>query len=90
MRFITLFAPLALAIHAPAQVLTAGNTLSGSGAGVAPAVAFDSQGNVFVAGTTTSPDFPIVNGLISHVPDGGQMSSCFPAVVVAQQVVFFR
>jgi uncharacterized protein (TIGR03437 family) len=69
MRFITLFALLAVAIHAPAQVLTASKILSGSGTDVSSAVAFDSQGNVFIAGATTSPDFPIVNGLISRVPD---------------------
>src|SRR5215469_16104064 len=69
MRFIAPFALLAFAIHAPAQVLTASKILSGSGTDIASAVAFDSEGNVFVAGTTTSPDFPIVNGLISRVPD---------------------
>jgi photosystem II stability/assembly factor-like uncharacterized protein len=69
MRFRTLFALLAFTIYAQAHVLTASKILSGSGTDVASAVAVDSQGNVFVAGTTTSPDFPIVNGLISGVPD---------------------
>jgi uncharacterized protein (TIGR03437 family) len=75
MRFSTLFCLIAWAVHAPAQVLTASKILNGSGTDVASAVAVDSQGNVFVAGTTTSPDFPIVNGIITRVPDTALRSS---------------
>lgn len=69
MRHLTLYLLLALASYAPAQVLTASRILSGSGTDIASAVAVDSQGNVFVAGTTTSPDFPILNGIVASVSD---------------------
>jgi uncharacterized protein (TIGR03437 family) len=68
LRPYALFALCALAARAPAQVITASKILSGSGVDVATVVALDSQGNVFIAGTTTSSDFPIVNGLASSLP----------------------
>jgi uncharacterized protein (TIGR03437 family) len=58
-----------LAAPAYAQVLSASKILRGSGTDIARAIAVDPQGNVFVAGTTTSPDFPIVNGIMPHFPD---------------------
>jgi hypothetical protein len=88
-----LFLLLSLAACAPAQVLTTSKLLSGSGQDAASAVALDAQGNVFVAGSTTSGDFPIVNGLISKIPDAGlrlstdgrtfQPSTLTPATVLA-------
>jgi photosystem II stability/assembly factor-like uncharacterized protein len=75
MRTLTIVALLALASPAQPQVLTASKILAGSGTDEASAAAVDSQGNVFVAGTTTSPDFPAVNGLIPHLPDSALRTS---------------
>ncbi len=70
MRFLSPFIVVALAANAPAQVLTATKLLSGSATDAATAVAASiPQGNVFLAGTTTSPDFPIVNGLVPRIPE---------------------
>ena len=40
----------------------------GSGSDFAEALALDSGGNVWVVGTTYSPDFPLVNPVISQIP----------------------
>src|SRR5579872_2420526 len=66
MRF---FISILLAASAQAQVLTAAKILGGTGNDIGTAVALDSQGNVFVAGATTSADFPLVNSLFSKIPD---------------------
>lgn len=65
----TLFSLFLTALVSHAQVLTASKILAGSGTDLTSAVASDSQGNVFLAGTTTSPDFPLVNALYSGLPE---------------------
>jgi len=55
-------------------------TIGGSAVDVGRAVATDSAGNVYIAGTTTSPDFPVVNAyqkriggaLVRASTDGGK------------------
>lgn len=44
--------------------------LGGSGSESAGGIAVDQNGNVYVAGSTTSPDFPVVNGFQAQL--GGQ------------------
>jgi uncharacterized protein (TIGR03437 family) len=50
------------------------NSFAGKGADQALAVAVDPSGNIYVAGTTTSPDFPISNAL---QPQPGQFGTGF-------------
>jgi uncharacterized protein (TIGR03437 family) len=67
MRIFTFVAFFVLTAPLPAQILAANKILSGNGVDVASAIAADVQGDVFVAGTTTSIDFPVVNGLAGAV-----------------------
>jgi len=59
-----------------AKLSPAGNTLvfstywGGSGADSANAVALDPQGNIYVAGETTSADFPVLSGLQPQIGGG--------------------
>src|SRR5579872_4905473 len=66
MRF---FISILLAASAHAQVLTAAKIPGGTGNDIGTAIAVDSQGNIFIAGTTTSADFPLVNSLFSKIQD---------------------
>ena len=61
------------------------STLTGKGNDVATGLALDAAGNIYVAGSTSSPDFPIRNPLQStpgqgfiakFTPDGGQVLYC--------------
>src|ERR1035441_9316957 len=60
--------PLAVALWAIAPVFAAGPgwaaILGGTGQDYAAAVATDHQGNVYVAGLTYSPDFPVTAGAL--------------------------
>ncbi len=49
-------------------VMTYGTLLGGSLGEAAAGVAIDAQGNLYVVGTTSSPNFPVVNALISTLP----------------------
>ena len=70
------------------------STLTGKGNDVAAGLALDAAGNIYVAGSTSSPDFPLRNPLQStpgqgfiakFTPDGGQVLYCtyFPAPIAA-------
>lgn len=92
MRFLFSFTLLALISHAPAQVLTSSKLLSGSGQDAASLVAVDSSGRVFIAGTTTSGDFPIVNGVVPRIPESSLRISTdektFNGVAIAPSQVY--
>jgi len=72
MRKLWFVVPLLLcgAILARGQVLAGRHILAGSGIDTPIAVATDSQGFVYVAGNTTSEDFPISNALEAQPPQG--------------------
>jgi hypothetical protein len=72
MRKLWLVFPLLLsgAILAHGQTLVGQQVLAGSGNNQPTAVATDSQGFVYVAGITTSGDFPISHALESQLPQG--------------------
>jgi uncharacterized protein (TIGR03437 family) len=50
-----------------AQTLLNARTLSGSGSDTPAAIATDSQGNVYLTGSTNSPDFPLTHGLFAQL-----------------------
>lgn len=50
--------------------ILASTLLGGNGKDVADVIAVDSNGNVYVAGRTFSPDFPFISSL--HTPSGGK------------------
>ena len=52
-----------------AQTLLNTRNLSGSAADTPTAIAADSQGNVYLAGATTSPDFPLTQALFQQLPE---------------------
>ncbi len=52
-----------------AQTVTHSVTLGGSGTSTAAAIATDSKGNVYAAGSTTSSDFPLAHALVSQLPE---------------------
>jgi hypothetical protein len=59
-------------LHAlPAQTLLNTHTLASSGDDIPAAIATDPQGNVYLAGTTNSPDFPTKNALYPPPPRAG-------------------
>ncbi|MBS1853856.1 MAG: SBBP repeat-containing protein [Acidobacteria bacterium] len=58
-----------LAAAAAGQTLTGSVILRGSGDDRPAAIATDLAGNVFVAGTTTSQDFPLTNALLPRLPE---------------------
>ncbi len=64
----------------PAGPLAASTYLGGSGSDVAAGVALDGAGNVYLAGTTSSSDFPAVDPLPYHCAAAG----CLPDAFVAQ------
>ena len=53
----------------PAQTLLHTRSLSGSATDTPTAIATDSQGNVYIAGATTSPDFPLTQALFARLPE---------------------
>ncbi len=57
---------LAAPLHA--QTLLSTRTLSSSANATPTAIATDAQGNVYVAGSTTSPDFPVDSGIFAPIP----------------------
>lgn len=68
---------------------SAGNTvwatlLGGSGADSGQSVAVDAKGNVYLAGTTTSADFPLLNPIQPHLGNGiGDRADAFVAEIGA-------
>ncbi len=52
-----------------AQTLLNTRNLSGTASENPTAIATDSQGNVYLAGSTTSPDFPVTNALFTKLPE---------------------
>ncbi len=52
-----------------AQTVSTSTTVYGSGDDSAGAIAADSHGNVYVAGSTNSPDFPVSRALFSQLPE---------------------
>ena len=58
---------LPVVLHA--QLLLNTRSLSGEGADNPTAIATDAQGNVYVAGTTNSPDFPLSHALVAQFPE---------------------
>jgi uncharacterized protein (TIGR03437 family) len=52
-----------------AQTLLNTRNLSGSANDTPTAIATDSQGNVYIAGATTSPDFPLTQALFAQLPE---------------------
>jgi uncharacterized protein (TIGR03437 family) len=52
-----------------AQSVTHSVTLAGSGTTTASAIATDSKGSVYAAGSTTSSDFPLAHALVSQLPE---------------------
>jgi uncharacterized protein (TIGR03437 family) len=72
MRKLWFIFPLLLSGTIPArgQTVVGRQVLAGSGTDVATVVATDSQGFVYVAGYTTSIDFPVKNALESQPPQG--------------------
>ena len=52
-----------------AQTLVNTRSLSGSATDTPTAIATDSQGNVYIAGSTTSPDFPLTQALFTQLPE---------------------
>src|SRR5271157_5318227 len=52
-----------------AQTLLGTRILSGSATDTPTAIATDSQGNVYIAGATTSPDFPLTQALFQRLPE---------------------
>src|ERR1700730_12327155 len=52
-----------------AQTLVNTRNLSGAANDTPSAIATDSQGNVYVAGATTSPDFPLTQALFPRLPE---------------------
>ena len=72
-------------------------TITGKGNDVAAGLALDAAGNIYVAGSTSSPDFPLRNPLqatpgqgfiAKFTPDGGQVlySTYFPGPIAALAV----
>lgn len=72
-------------------------TITGKGNDVAAGLALDGAGNIYMAGSTSSPDFPLRNPLqatpgegflAKFTPDGGQVlySTYFPAPISALAV----
>lgn len=55
----------------PAGNLVFRKTLGGKGSDAASAIALDAEGNIYVAGSTTSPDFPLSRALQTMVSAGG-------------------
>jgi uncharacterized protein (TIGR03437 family) len=69
-------------------------TIGGSAADVGRAVATDAAGNVYIAGTTTSPDFPVVNayqkrigGVLARASTDGGKTWTLPAIPEAVYAV---
>ena len=60
---------LMAAMAGSAQTLIGTRTFGGSGSDVPSAVASDAEGNIYIAGSTTSPDFPVTKGLYSQLPE---------------------
>jgi uncharacterized protein (TIGR03437 family) len=52
-----------------AQTLLNTRNLSGSATDTPTAIATDFQGNVYIAGATTSPDFPLTQALFARLPE---------------------
>jgi uncharacterized protein (TIGR03437 family) len=71
--------------YAPAQQWV--TSLAGSGTTTATAVAADSQGNLYIAGNTTSLDFPTVAAAQSH-PGGSTVVRVDPASGTSQNIYF--
>jgi uncharacterized protein (TIGR03437 family) len=61
---------LSSAILARSQVVAARQILAGGGNDVPTAIATDNRGFVYVAGNTTSTNFPVTNALESQPPQG--------------------
>ncbi len=60
---------LMAAMAGSAQTLIGTRTFGGSGSDVPSAIASDADGNIYIAGSTTSPDFPVTKGLYSQLPE---------------------
>lgn len=73
---------LATAILARGQALVGQHVLAGSGIDTPIAVATDSRGFVYVAGNTTSADFPVDNALEPQPPQGALEVSAAGAAFV--------
>jgi uncharacterized protein (TIGR03437 family) len=69
-----------------APALTWVTTLGGSGANQVAAAAADSNGNLYIAGTTTSLDFPVTSGAAQSAPGSSTLIRVTTASGVAQKL----